>query len=281
MDLVDWSEARFRAIEAELRTLAARVEVPAATAIPLSALTGANVAERGAELSWYAGPSLLTHLETVPIAHGSDLTDVRFPVQWVIRPQTDAHHDYRGYAGTLASGVLRAGAEVIALPSGRATRVTRIEQGGRPIESATAAMSVIVHLADDVDVSRGDLLCRPGHRPAVGQDLEATICWMAERPLTPGARYALKHTTRWVRAIVSELCDRLDVQTGERAPAPTALGLNDLGRIRIRTTAPVIYDPYADNRTTGSFILVDESSNATVAAGMLLAAPSGAAEAHG
>ncbi|HEX4417961.1 MAG TPA: GTP-binding protein [Kofleriaceae bacterium] len=271
MDLVDWSEDRFRMIEDEFRNFAARLDVQDIAFIPVSALTGANVVERSVEMPWYHGPTLLYHLETVHIASDRNLIDVRFPVQWVIRPQSAEHPDYRGYAGQVAGGVLRVGDEVVALPSGLATRITRIEQLGAPVEAAFAPMSVTIHLADDVDVGRGDLLCRPNNQPTVGQDLDAMICWMVDKPLAVKGRYALKHTTRWTRAMITDVLYRLDVNTGHRDEAIHELKLNDLGRIRLRTTTPILYDPYRRNRTTGSFILVDEVTNNTVAAGMLLA----------
>ncbi len=273
MDLVDWSEARFREIEQDFRNFATRLDLGDLTFIPMSALTGANVVEPAAEMPWYTGPALLHHLETVRLEHDYNLTDVRFPVQWVIRPQSDTHHDYRGYGGQVAGGVMRPGDEVACLPSGTVTRIARIEQGGQPVEAAFAPMSVTVHLTDDVDLSRGDLLCSPSSRPFVAQDLSARICWMSERPLAVRARYALKHTTRWTRAIVDELLYRLDINTGQRDWKAGSLGPNDLGRIRLRTTTPIVFDPYQHNRTTGSFILVDEATNATVAAGMLLGDP--------
>jgi len=271
MDLVDWSEARFREIEAEFRNFAARLDVQDIAFVPVSALTGANVVERSREMPWYHGPTLLYHLETVHIASDRNLIDVRFPVQWVIRPQSAEHPDYRGYAGQVAGGVLRVGDEVIALPSGLPTKITQIEQLGEPVEAAFPPMSVTIHLADDVDIGRGDMLCRPNNQPTVGQDLDAMVCWMAERPLAAKGRYAIKHTTRWGRAVVTDLLYRLDVNTGHRDEAALELKLNDLGRIRLRTTSPILYDPYRRNRLTGSFILVDETSNTTVAAGMLLA----------
>jgi sulfate adenylyltransferase large subunit len=271
MDLVDWNEARFLEIEDEFRNFAARLDVQDIAFIPVSALTGANVVDRSVEMPWYHGPTLLYHLETVHIASDRNLIDVRFPVQWVIRPQSSEHPDYRGYAGQVAGGVLRVGDEVVALPSGLATTITRIEQLGEPVEAAFPPMSVTIHLADDVDVGRGDMLCRPNNQATVGQDLDAMICWMAERPLVAKGRYALKHTTRWTRAVVTDVLYRLDVNTGHRDDELHELRLNDLGRIRLRTTTPVLYDPYRRNRMTGSFILVDEATNATVAAGMLLA----------
>ncbi len=272
MDLVDWDEATFRNIEDEFRDFASRLDIQDIAFIPISALTGANVVERSAEMPWYHGPTLLYHLENVHIASDRNLNDVRFPVQWVVRPQSQSEelHDYRGYAGQVAGGVLRLGDEVVVLPSGLTTKITQLEQFGRSVDAAYAPMSVTVHLADDLDVGRGDMICRPNNQPAVGQDLDAMVCWMSERPLSPKGRYALKHTTRWTRAIVTQLLYRLDIHTGHRDEAATEMRLNDLGRIRLRTTTPVIYDPYKRNRATGSFILVDEASNATVAAGMLL-----------
>jgi bifunctional enzyme CysN/CysC len=272
MDLVNWDESAFRKIEDEFRDFASRLDVQDIAFIPISALTGANVVDRSADMPWYHGPTLLYHLETVHISSDRNLIDVRFPVQWVIRPQSQSaeHHDYRGYAGQVAGGVLRTGDEVVALPSGLTTTIAAIEQAGRPVDAAFSPMSVTIHLADDVDISRGDMLARPNNQPVVGQDLDAMICWMTDKPLQPKGRYALKHTTRWTRAIVTDLLYRLDVNTGHRNEDPPQLGLNDLGRIRLRTTTPVIYDPYRRNRTTGSFILVDEATNATVAAGMLL-----------
>ena len=270
MDLVDWSEARFTEIEDEFRNFAARLDVQDIAFIPISALTGANVVEHSRDMTWYHGPTLLYHLETVHIGSDRNLIDVRFPVQRVIRPESAEFPDYRGYAGQVAGGVLRPGDDVVVLPSGLPTKITRIEQLGQDLDAAYAPMSVTVHLADDLDVSRGDMLCRPNNQPAVGQDLDAMICWMSERPLAEKGRYAIKHTTRWGRAVVTELLYRLDVNTGHRDEASRELKLNDLGRIRLRTTTPILYDPYRRNRVTGSFILVDETTNTTVAAGMLL-----------
>jgi sulfate adenylyltransferase large subunit len=271
MDLVEWSEARFEEIEAEFRNFAARLDVQDIAFIPISALTGANVVEHSRDTPWYHGPTLLYHLETVHIASDRNLIDVRFPVQRVIRPESAEFPDYRGYAGQVAGGVLRPGDEVVALPSGLSTRITRIEQLGEDLDAAFAPMSVTVHLEDDLDVSRGDLLCRPNNQPIVGQDLDAMVCWMSERPLLSRGRYAIKHTTRWGRAVVNDILYRLDVNTGHRDEVTRELKLNDLGRIRLRTTTPLLYDPYRRNRVTGSFILVDEANNTTVAAGMLLA----------
>jgi len=272
MDLVGWSEARFHEIEAQFRAFATQLGIVDIQLIPMSALTGANVVDRSTEMPWYAGPTLLEHLETVNVGADRNLAQARFPVQWVIRPQSDEHHDYRGYAGQVAGGVLRPGDQVIALPSGRTSTITRIEQLGNDLPAAFAPMSVTIHLADDLDLGRGDCLSHPETPPLVGQDLDAMICWMSDRPLSPNGRYALKHTTRWARAVVSELLYKVDVNTGEQIAGIEKLALNDLGRVRLRTTTPIVYDPYQSNRTTGSFVLVDEATNATVAAGMLVGA---------
>ena len=269
MDLVDYDEATFERIKAEFTAWAARLRVRDIDFIPISALHGDNVVDRSENMPWYRGTPLLYHLETVHIASDRNLIDVRFPVQWVIRPQSEAYPDYRGYAGTVAGGVLKPGDSVVALPSGFETTIERIEQYGTDCAEAFAPMAVTVHLTDDIDVSRGDMICRVNNRPNVGQDIDAMVSWMVDRPLQKRGRYALKHTTRWVRAMITDLKYRLDVNTLHRDEEATQLGLNDIGRIQLRTTAPIFYDGYERNRTTGSFILVDESTHETVAAGMI------------
>lgn len=273
MDLVDFNEAVFRRIEADFRNFASKLDVQDIAFIPMSALRGDNVVTRSDNMPWYQGAPLLHHLETVHIASDRNLIDVRFPVQWVIRPQSAEHPDYRGYAGQVAGGILKTGDEVIVLPSGFSSKIARIETVDGPVDEAFAPMSVTVHLEGELDVSRGDMICRPHNKPVTGQDLDAMICWMSDKPLLPKARLALKHTTRWVRAMVTGIQYGLDVNTLHRDEAVTSLGLNDIGRVQLRTTAPVFYDEYRRNRATGSFILVDENTNATVAAGMLLAEP--------
>ncbi len=271
MDLVGWDQEVFAAIKQEYTELASRLDFRDLTFIPLSALHGDNVVDRSANMDWYKGSTLLHHLEEVYIASDRNLVDVRFPVQYVIRPQSTEHHDYRGYAGTVAGGMLRAGDEVIALPSGFGTRITRIDTADGPVDAAVAPMAVTVLLEDDLDVSRGDMLCRPNNRPAVTQDLEAMVCWMSETtPLLPGAKLAIKHTTRWARAMVKDLRYRLDINSSHRDESATSLALNEIGRVRLRTTQPLMADDYQRNRNTGSFILVDESTNVTVAAGMIV-----------
>ena len=275
MDLVGHDEATFRRIEAEMRELATRLDVQDVTFIPISALHGDNVVDRSAHMPWYSGPTLLHHLEHVHIASDRNMQDVRFPVQWVIRPQSDRFADYRGYAGQVAAGVIRPGDEVMVLPSGLGTRILRIEEIGpdglpREVGEAYPPMSVTLHLADDLDVSRGDMICRPANRPTASQSFDARVCWLGERPLQPRSRYAIKHTTRNARAVVESIAYRLDIQSGHRDTAAQQLSANDIGRIALKTTAPIMYDPYRHNRATGSFILVDESTNATVAAGMIV-----------
>jgi bifunctional enzyme CysN/CysC len=271
MDLVDWDEGRFEEIRDEFASFAARLEVADLTFVPISALHGDNIVHRSGNMPWYEGASLLHHLEEVHIASDRNLIDVRFPVQYVIRPRDDAHHDYRGYAGQVAGGVLKPGDPVVALPSGFETTIASIDGPSGPLDEAFPPMSVTVRLADDLDVSRGDMLCRPHNRPTVGQDVDAMVCWMSERAeLVPGHKLAFKHTTRAGRALVRELDYRLDVNTLHRDESADRLVLNEIGRVRLRTTVPLFYDEYRRNRRTGSFILVDEATNGTVAAGMII-----------
>ena len=272
MDLAGFSEERFREIEQELRETSERLEPRDVQVIPMSALRGDNVVERGQGMPWYDGPTLLEYLETVEIAGDRDLEHRRFPVQWVIRPISDEHHDYRGYAGQVAGGVWRAGDEVVVLPSGRQTTVAAVETADGPLEAAFPGVSVTVRLADDLDVSRGDMLADPEAAPSVARELEATVCWMAEKPLEPRAKLAIKQTTRTVRAIVDELVSVVDIHTLEDQPSPERLELNEIARVRLRLSEPLAVDPYAENRTTGAFILIDEATNDTVAAGMILSA---------
>jgi sulfate adenylyltransferase large subunit len=273
MDLVDYSREVFDQICAEFSRFATKLEISDLSFIPISALNGDNVVERSANMPWYDGPSLLHHLEHVHIASDRNLIDVRFPVQYVIRPHksTDPElHDYRGYAGQVAGGVLKPGDEVLHLPSGFATRIKGIEVAGKPVTEAFPPMSVTLLLDDDVDISRGDLICRPHNRPAVVQDIEGMVCWMtADKPLTPRSRLIVKHTTRTVKGIVTDLHYRIDVNTLHRDESATQLGLNEIGRIRLRLTQPVFADPYARNRQTGGLILIDEATNATVGTVMI------------
>jgi len=272
MDLAGFSEQRFREIEQELRETSERLGLRDVHVIPMSALRGDNVVERGEGMPWYHGLTLLEHLETIEIAGDRDLDHRRFPVQWVIRPISDEHHDYRGYAGQVAGGVWSAGDEVVVLPSGRRTSVASVETADGPLEVAVPGMSITIRLADDIDVSRGDMLADPEQAPTVARELEATVCWMAEKPLEPRTKLAIKHTTRTVRAIADELLSVIDIHTLEDQPAPAQLELNDIARVRLRLSEPLAVDAYGDNRTTGAFILIDEATNDTVGAGMIVSA---------
>jgi bifunctional enzyme CysN/CysC len=273
MDLVDYSADVFDQIVEEFTAFAAKLEIGDLTFIPISALHGDNVVYRSVNMPWYDGPSLLHHLEHVHIASDRNLIDVRFPVQYVIRPHqaTDPElHDYRGYAGEVAGGVLKPGDEVMHLPSGLTTTITRIDTARGPVPEAYPPMSVTLLIADDLDVSRGDMFCRPHNQPAATQDVEAMLCWMTDaRTLTPGARLIVKHTTRTVKAIVRDLHYRLDVNTLHRDENATDLRLNEIGRVTLRLTQPLFCDPYARNRLTGGVILIDEATSATVGAAMI------------
>ncbi|HEX3874249.1 MAG TPA: GTP-binding protein [Solirubrobacteraceae bacterium] len=270
MDLVDYSADRFAELVDEFAGFAAKLDVGDLTYIPISALNGDNVVDRSERLDWHTGPTLLDHLEQVEVSydHPHDVP-ARFPVQWVIKP---AVGDYRGYAGQLASGAVRPGDEVIVLPGGRRTRIAGIDTFDGELDEAVAPLSITLRLEDDIDVARGELICHPQDAPTVARELEADLCWMDETPLRAGGRYAIKHTSRTAAVRVESVDDRIDVHTLEREAGPTELGLNDIGRVTLRTSAPLTVDPYRANRRTGSFILIDEATNATVAAGMLAGA---------
>ena len=273
MDLVDYDEDVFQRIRNEFRQFATKLDISDLTFIPISALHGDNVVHRSANMPWYDGSSLLHHLEDVHIASDRNLIDVRFPVQYVIRPQAQTDrdlHDYRGYAGQVAGGVMKPGDEVVVLPSGLTTRLASIDTADGPVAEAFPPMAVTVRLADDVDVSRGDLICRPHNQPRVTQDVDAMVCWLAEQPLQVRGMYGVKHTTRNVRAQVRDLDYRIDVNTLHRDETADALSLNEIGRVTLRTTQPLFVDEYRRNRLTGAFLLIDEASGATVGAGMVL-----------
>lgn len=271
MDLVDYSEARFEEIREEFTSFASKLNVADLTFIPISALNGDNVVSRSENMPWYQGSSLLHHLENVHIASDRNLVDVRFPVQYVIRPHKTEFHDYRGYAGQVAGGVIKPGDEVMHLPSGLTTRIAAIDTFDGPIEEAFPPMSVTLRFEDDIDISRGDLICRPNNRPNTAQELEAMVCWMADGvKLAPRSKLVIKHTTRTARALVRDLHYRLDVNTLHRDEEASSLGLNEIGRVSLRVTQPLFVDDYARNRLTGGFILVDEATNGTVGAGMII-----------
>ncbi|WP_285757725.1 sulfate adenylyltransferase subunit 1 [Nocardiopsis ansamitocini] len=276
MDLVDYSQERFEEIKREFSAFATKLDITDLTFIPLSALHGDNVVERSLNMTWYDGPSLLHHLENVHIASDRNLIDVRFPVQYVIRPNRaddPGLHDYRGYAGQVAGGVLKPGDEVTHLPSGLNTRIKSIRTADGEIAEAFAPMSVTLLLDDDIDISRGDMICRPNNRPNVTQDVDAMVCWMSEnRTLTPRTKLIIKHTTRTAKVVVRDLLYRLDVNTLHRDEGAEGLGLNEIGRVNLRVTQPLFADEYKRNRLTGGFILIDEGTNATVGAGMIVRA---------
>jgi len=275
MDLVDWSEQRFEEIRDEFRGFAAKLDVTDLTFIPMSALQGDNVVSRSDNMGWYEGTSLLHHLEQVHIASDRNLIDARFPVQYVLRPHGAEHHDYRAYAGRVAGGVFRPGDDVMVLPSGFTSRVASIDalggEGPTALGEAYPPMSVSLRLTDEIDISRGDMICRPNNQPTVTQDLDAMVCWLTEQSsLQVGMKLAIKHTTRSARALVKGIQYRLDVNTLHRDDSATSLALNEIGRVTMRTTSPLFVDEYRRNRETGSFILIDEVTSNTVAAGMIL-----------
>lgn len=271
MDLLGWDQEKFDAIRDEFHAFAARLDVQDVTSIPISALHGDNVVTKSDQTPWYEGPSLLSHLEDVYIAGDRNMVDVRFPVQYVIRPHTLEHQDHRSYAGTVASGVMRSGDEVVVLPIGKTTRITAIDGPNGPVAEAFPPMAVSVRLADDIDISRGDMIARTHNQPRITQEFDATVCWMAANAvLEPGRDYVVKHTTRTVRARIAGLDYRLDVNTLHRDKTATALKLNELGRVSLRTQVPLLLDEYTRNASTGSFILIDPDTNGTVAAGMVL-----------
>lgn len=270
MDLVDWSEEAFEEIRNEFADYASRLNIADVQVIPVSALTGDNVVSRSENMPWYQGSSLMHHLENVQIASDSNLVDVRFPVQYVIRPHSNDYHDYRGYAGQVASGVLKPGDEVVVLPSGLPSTIKEISTADGPVEAAYPPMSVTIRLNDDVDVSRGDMIVRPNNQPMVAQNFEAMVCWMSDRPMRVGQKLAIKQTTKSARALVKGLRYGLNINTLHRDEEAGSLSLNEIGRITMRTTQPLLADAYQRNRTTGGFILIDEMTNDTVAAGMII-----------
>ena len=269
MDLVDFSEEVFHRIHHEFTAFATKLNIPDLEVIPISALQGDNVVTRSDKMSWYSGPTLMHHLEHVHVASDRDLVDARFPVQYVVRPKSDDFHDYRGYAGRVAGGILKPGDDILVLPSGMTSKIAAIDLFEEEIDEAFPPMSVTVRLEDDVDVSRGDMICRPSNAPTPSQDIDAMVCWMTNQPLRPRQKLAIKHTTRGARALVKDIQYRLDVNTLHRDQDTKELGLNEIGRVQLRTTVPLLVDPYSKNRTTGSFILVDEATGVTVGAGMI------------
>ena len=270
MDLVDYDEKVFNDIKAELENFSSKLSVPDIRYIPISALKGDNVVSKSENMPWYSGGTLLYALENVHISSDADFVDCRFPVQRVIRPQSDEYHDFRGYAGRVEGGIFKPGDEVVALPSGFTSKIKSISDINGEIKEAFPPMSVVMTLEDEIDISRGDMIVRPNNQPNVSQDIELMVCWLNDKKLQPNGKYAIKHTTRDGRCIVKEVRYKVDINTLHRTEDDKEVGLNDIARIKIRTTVPLFSDSYQKNRSTGSIILIDEFTNETVAAGMII-----------
>lgn len=270
MDLVDFKQEVFEKIQQDYKDFASKLSIPDIRFIPISALMGDNVVDRSENMSWYEGSTLLHTLENVNISSDQNFVDPRFPVQYVIRPQSDEFHDFRGYAGRVEGGVFKPGDEVIALPSGFNAKIKTIETIDGQLEEAFPPMSVTITLDREIDISRGDMLVKPNNQPQNSQDVELMICWLNEKKLVPNGKYVIRHTTKEARCIVKEVRYKMNINTLHRVEDDTTIGLNDIGRILIRTTAPLFYDSYTKNRFTGSVILIDEFTNETVGAGMII-----------
>ena len=272
MDLVDYSESVFHRIVQDFHEFASRLDdIAEITAIPLSALNGDNVVEKSDKMPWFKGPSLLYHLETVYTGGVDNHVDARFPVQWIIRPQSKEHHDFRGYAGRVAGGVFKPGDAISVMPSGFSTTIDKIYlPGGQEIPEAFAPQSVVMTLKDEIDISRGDMLVKANNPPKSGQDVEAMVCWFSQKPMEPRGKYLLRHTSKETKAIVQELRYQVDIETLHKKEGVPTLAMNDIGRVALRTATPLFHDSYRRNRLTGSFVLVDPGTHETVAAGMIV-----------
>ena len=272
MDLVDWDEGVFNKIVDDFKSFASRLDnIVDVTFIPASALMGDNIVDKSKNMPWYQGPTLLYHLETVYIGADENHVEARFPVQWVIRPHSDEYHDFRGFAGRVAGGVFKAGDDVTVLPSGFTTKIKAIESMDGPQQEVFAPMSATITLEDEIDMSRGDMLVKANNQPVPTQDIDAMVCWFSSnKPLAGRGKYILRHTTKEVKAIVTEVCYKMNINTLRKIEDDLTLNLNDIGRIKVRTSAPLIADSYKSNRITGSFVLIDELTNATLAAGMII-----------
>jgi sulfate adenylyltransferase subunit 1 len=270
MDLVNYDEAVYEKIVEEYKAFSSRLEVSDIQFVPISALVGDNVVNRSENMSWYRGATLLHMLETVHIESDHNHIDSRFPVQYVVRPQSKEFHDYRGYAGRVAGGIFRPGDEVLVLPSGFNSRIKTIEFGGQKLEEAFAPMSVTITLEDEIDISRGDIIAKPNNHPKADQDIDLMICWMNQRPVNLNTKFFIRHTTREVRGVLKEIQYKLDINSLEQLQNAEQLSMNDIARVKIRTAQPLTFDSYRKNRITGSVILVDEGTLETVAAGMVV-----------
>jgi sulfate adenylyltransferase subunit 1 len=271
MDMVEYSETRYQEIVAQFKEFASRLDnFVDVTFIPISALHGDNVVDKSTKMPWYGGPTLLYHLENVYVGTTENHVEARFPVQTVIRPQSDAYHDFRGYAGRVAGGVFKPGDNIIALPSGFQSKIKAIHTADGEISEAFSPLSVTLLLEDEIDISRGDTIVKHNNPPNNGQDLEAMVCWFSEKPLQPRGKYAIRHTTREAKAAIKDVRYKVNINTLHKVEDDLTLNMNDIGRITLRTSTPLIWDSYSKNRSTGSFILIDEGTNETVAAGMIV-----------
>jgi sulfate adenylyltransferase subunit 1 len=270
MDLVNWSQEQYDEIKYNFKKLISKLDIRDVHFIPISALKGDNVVDRSDNMPWYKGPTLMYQLENIHVSSDANQIDARFPVQYVIRPQQTEYHDFRGYAGRVAGGNFKKGDKVMILPSGFSTTVKTIETFDGEVEEAFPGMSVVITLEDDIDISRGDMIVRENNSPSVAQDIDMMICWLNEKKLTPGGKYAVKHTTKEVRCIIKDVRYKVDINTLHRNEGDKEIRLNDIARIHIRTTAPLFFDSYRKNRITGSLILIDEATNETVGAGMII-----------
>ncbi len=270
MDLVDYKEEVYENIKEDITAFASKLEVKDIHFIPMSALDGDNVVNSSENMEWYNGSTLLHLLENLHISSDSNHTDARFPVQYVIRPQSDEYHDYRSYSGRIAGGVFRKGEEVIVYPSGFKSKIKSIDTLDGELEEAYAPMSVAIRLEDEIDISRGDTIAKPDNSPLESQDIELMVSWLGDQNLNPASKYTIKHTSKDVRAIVKEIKYKIDIDTLEKNKDDKTIGANNIARIKIRTTQPLFYDKYSRNRITGSLIIIDESTNVTVGAGMII-----------
>ena len=270
MDLVDYSQEAFEKIKADFEDFASKLEIKDVRFIPISALNGDNVVDRSENMDWYEGSTLMHLLENIHIGSDQNHVDCRFPVQFVVRPQSKEHPDYRGYAGRIEGGVFKPGDDVTVLPSGFTSKIKSIDTFDGEVAEAFSPMSVCMTLTDNIDISRGDMLVRENNKPTIEQDIDVMICWMNEKKMIPKGKYTIRHTSQTARCIIKEVKYKMDINTLHRMEDEKEIGLNDIGRITIRTTKPLFFDSYRRNRNTGSIILVDEATNETVAAGMVI-----------
>lgn len=270
MDLVNYDESTFEKIVEAYKSFSSKLEIHDIQFVPISALAGDNVVNRSENMQWYQGATLLHMLETVHIESDQNHIDSRFPVQYVVRPQTKDHQDFRGYAGRVAGGIFRPGDEIVTLPSGFSSKIKTIEVGGEKLEEAFAPMSVTITLEDEIDISRGDIIAKPNNQPQTDQDIDLMLCWMNQKPVNLNTKFFVRHMTKEVKGVLKEIQYKLDINTLQRLENVEQLTMNEIARVKIRTAQPLAFDSYRKNRITGSIILVDESSNETVAAGMIV-----------